>query len=122
MLVKCLSGCNTFKGVDGTMIRELLHPKNDGVSLPCSLAYASLSPQTSSHPHCLQATEMYFILTGTGRMHINNESKMLSKGCVVYIPPNARQYIENTGEEELSFLCIVAPPWSKEKEEVLKDS
>jgi len=37
----------------------------------------------------------------------------------VYIPPDAKQYIQNTGESDLIFLCIVDPAWQAEDEEVL---
>jgi mannose-6-phosphate isomerase-like protein (cupin superfamily) len=36
---------------------------------------------------------------------------------MIYIPPKGVQYIENTGDSDLEFLCIVDPPWFPEAEE-----
>ncbi len=50
-------------------------------------------------------------------MHIDEESLEVGPDCAVYIPPQAMQYIENTGNSDLKFLCIVDPAWRKEDEE-----
>jgi mannose-6-phosphate isomerase-like protein (cupin superfamily) len=52
-------------------------------------------------------------------MHINNDEKNIGKGDTIYIPPNATQFIENTGEENLEFLCIVDPAWTPGAEKIL---
>jgi len=51
-------------------------------------------------------------------MHIGDESEKVGPGHCIYIPPNADQYIENTGPADLIFLCIVDPAWREEDEEV----
>lgn len=35
------------------------------------------------------------------------------------MPPNSTQYIKNTGDYDLSFLCIVEPMWRREEEELV---
>lgn len=52
-------------------------------------------------------------------MHIDQESREVRKGSVVYIPPNAVQHITNVGDEELEFLCVVDPAWRPEDEEII---
>jgi mannose-6-phosphate isomerase-like protein (cupin superfamily) len=52
-------------------------------------------------------------------MHIDDQSKEVSSNHTVYIPPNALQHIQNTGDSELTFLCIVDPAWREEDEELL---
>jgi len=39
-------------------------------------------------------------------------------GQAVFIPANSSQYIENTGNEDLVFLCIVNPAWKSGDEAV----
>ena len=51
-------------------------------------------------------------------MHIDEKSLEVGPKCAVYIPPNAMQHIENTGNCELEFLCIVDPAWQQADEEV----
>ncbi len=52
-------------------------------------------------------------------MHIDEKAFEVGHECAVYIPPHSTQYIENTGNSDLSFLCIVDPPWHIEDEEVI---
>jgi mannose-6-phosphate isomerase-like protein (cupin superfamily) len=52
-------------------------------------------------------------------MHIDDETEKVFPGQAVYIPPESRQFIHNSGNSDLKFLCIVDPAWRKEDEEVL---
>ncbi|MEO1127864.1 MAG: cupin domain-containing protein, partial [Cyanobacteria bacterium J06639_16] len=36
----------------------------------------------------------------------------------VYIPPSAKQFIHNCGDQPLVFICIVDPAWQKADETV----
>ena len=116
MLVTSLLNCPEFTAGDDTILRELLHPDKQPVDLRYSLAHARLAPGAVSTPHSLRTSEVYYILTGAGRMHIDDEASDVAPGDMVYIPPGTRQYIEATGAEELKFLCIVDPAWRVEDE------
>jgi mannose-6-phosphate isomerase-like protein (cupin superfamily) len=52
-------------------------------------------------------------------MHINNETNDVRAGQIVLIPAGAIQFLENTGNCDLCFLCIVAPPWQECDEELV---
>ena len=122
MIVKKLEGLKKIEGLDKTVIRELLNPKHeDGLtSMNYSLAHAMLRPDTNSAPHrFFTASEVYYILKGTGLMHIDDETADVGPGDTIYIPPQAAQYIENTGDKDLEFLCIVYPPWQPDAEELV---
>jgi len=120
MIIKNQKDCPAFRAGDDTLIQELLHPcRQPGISLACSLARASLMPGSSSRPHKLSSTEVYYILEGTGHMYIDGENTPVVPGDVIYIPPFATQHIANTGNQTLIFLCIVDPAWRKEDEAVL---
>ena len=109
-----------FLAGDLTQIKELLHPKNDGIELSYSLALATLEADESSLPHRLvKSSEVYFLLEGNGEMHLDEQEKEVTAGDLVFIPANALQFIKNTGVGRLSFLCIVSPPWSPEEEVIL---
>lgn len=120
MNIKNQEDCPAFRAGDDTRIQELLHPgRHHGIQLRCSIARASLLPGTSSLPHRLGSTEVYYILQGTGQMYIDGENSPVKCGDVIYIPPFATQHIANTGDQPLVFLCIVDPAWRKEDEAVL---
>ncbi|MDD5686763.1 MAG: cupin domain-containing protein [Elusimicrobia bacterium] len=119
MLIKHLKSCPSFIAGDNTILRELLHPDKADLNLRYSLAHAVLKPGKTSQPHKLKTSEVYYILEGKGKMHIGNESKDVFPSQAIYIPPNTKQYIKNTGKTDLKFLCIVDPAWRPEDEEVL---
>lgn len=119
MLVKNESACPRLHATDGCLIRELLHPANDSVALPFSLAIAEVAPGTHSYRHRLAQTEVYYLLAGTGCMHIDGEQHVVGAGDAILIPPHAVQWIENTGPATLKFVAVVSPPWRSEDDERL---
>ena len=68
----------------------------------------------------MKTSEVYYILEGEGVLHIDDDKFNVSKDQAIYIPPNSKQYIENSGKNELKFLCIVDPAWKKDDEEILE--
>ncbi len=118
MFIKNLQDCEEFIAGDDSYLRELLHPDKADLAIRYSLAHAVIKPGQTSKPHKLKTSEVYYILEGEGIMHINLESERVKPGQAIYIPPNSRQYIQNTGRTELKFLCIVDPTWRHEDEEV----
>lgn len=119
MFVKTLNECDSFVANDGCRIQELLHPKNDPVDLPYSIAIAKVEVGKESYRHKLKQTEVYHILSGKGLLHVNDETKIIKTGDVAVIPGDAIQWIENKGTEELVFAAIVSPPWQSEDDERL---
>jgi len=121
MLIQKLNACAEFVAGDGTLLRELLHPEKQPLDLRYSLAHAIVPVGRSSIPHRLETSEVYYILSGQGEMHIDGESQVVEPGDAVYIPPRAKQSIHNDGIEPLMFICIVDPAWHKEDETVYAD-
>ena len=122
MLIRCLEDCAEFTAGDHTRLRELLHPDRQQAAIRYSLAHALLAPGESSTQHCLNSSEVYYILSGRGLMSIDKEQCAVAPGAAVYIPPNAVQSIKNIGSEPLAFLCIVDPAWQPENEIILEKS
>jgi mannose-6-phosphate isomerase-like protein (cupin superfamily) len=118
MLLKHLKDCEEFVAGDGSLLRELLHPEKADLQIRYSLACAKVTVGEMTKPHKLKSSEVYYVTAGEGLMHINEESFEVNRECAVYIPPNSTQYIENTGNFDLKFLCIVEPAWRKEDEEI----
>ena len=119
MFIRDLRDCEAFTAGDNSVLRELLHPDKADLKLGYSLAHAVVKRHEKTQPHRLRTSEVYYILKGGGIMHIDSETAGVVPGQAVYIPPYSVQYIENTGDEDLKFLCIVDPAWRPEDEEVL---
>ena len=123
VFIRNLNECKEIIAIDGTILRELINPLYDGTELHLrySIAHAKVSPGNASFPHRLtKASEVYYFLKGTGVMYIDDEKQKVGPGSLVYIPPNAIQYLENTGDQDLVFLCIVDPYWRPEDEELVE--
>lgn len=120
MLIKKLNNITEFVAGDKTLLREVLHPKNDPVQLNYSLAYCRVEAGGASIPHILQnRSESYFILEGKGLIHVGNEEALVGPGDTVLVPEGISQFIENKGKEELKFIVVVSPPWTEEDEQIL---
>ena len=119
IFIKDLKDCTTFQASDESTLRELLHPDREKMALQIgfSLAHALVKPGQSTLPHKLKTSaELYYILAGEGIIHVGNESAPVCPGQVVYIPPGSKQFIRNTSDGDLTFLCLVSPPWKGEDE------
>lgn len=116
MFIKHLTAIPSIVAGDNSLLREILNPLKEELNIRYSLVWAQVKPGEKTLLHELKVSEVYFILKGKGTVHIDNEEKNIGKGDTIYIPPNAAQFIENTSEENLEFLCIVDPAWKPEVE------
>ena len=119
VFIKDLKESTYFQAGDQSFLCELLHPDREKVPLIMgfSLAQAIVKPGQHTVVHkLLTSTEIFFILEGEGIIHIEQESAPIHPGQAVYVPSNSKQFIQNTGHLDLTFLCLVSPPWKKEDE------
>jgi mannose-6-phosphate isomerase-like protein (cupin superfamily) len=106
--------CSAFVTKDGSIIRELLAHRNASIRNQ-SLAEAIVGPgiRTAAHYHP-KTEEIYYILSGTGTMHLEGEEKTVGPGDAIAIPPGAVHWIENRASEDLVFLCACSPAYEHE--------
>ena len=109
-----------FKANDLTNLTEVLHPKNNKLDLPYSLAFAYLEAGETSLLHVLKETEVYFIMKGKGEIRLGEIRYFIEKGDCVVVLPDIEQSVTNTGECRLEFLCIVSPPWTESGEKIIE--
>ncbi len=93
---------------EGCFITELSNTPEDP---ELSVAHVRVEPGETTRWHKLLATtERYLILSGKGSVEVgNNNAREVSERDVVLIPPEVRQRITNTGEEDLIFLALCTP-------------
>ena len=51
---------------------------------------------------------------------IDDEVTRWKPGSIVYVPPGGKQSLENTGSQDIEFLCLVDPAWQVEDERILE--
>jgi mannose-6-phosphate isomerase-like protein (cupin superfamily) len=121
MFFKSTEEVPAFIAGDATYLRELFHPKNDGIESHYSLVHAEIAVGEQSYPHTLQAqAELYYILEGEGMMYVAEEKRSVQVGDLVLVNVGEKQFVVNTGTQPLRFLCIVSPPWSAADEVILE--
>jgi mannose-6-phosphate isomerase-like protein (cupin superfamily) len=101
-----------FITIDGSQIRELLAPRNSCIRNQ-TLAEATVPVGASTREHYHKTTEeIYYILSGTGRMKLEGEVRDVGPMDAIAIPPDQRHTITNTGATPLVFLCTCAPGYT----------
>jgi mannose-6-phosphate isomerase-like protein (cupin superfamily) len=120
MLKRTLADCREFLAGDHTVLRELVHPAKERVTLGYSLAHGTLAAGRRSKQHVLASSEVYYFIAGQGRFTIDSETCPVEAGAMIYVPPGGTQSLENTGSADLEFLCFVDPAWRIEDETVLE--
>lgn len=98
MVVSQYKDVKTYLTKDGSFIRELMHPDHHQV-MSQSLAEAIVSPGASTlrHKH-LQSEEVYHIISGCGRMSLDDQIFEIFKGDTIVIQPNVVHHLANEGE------------------------
>ena len=64
----------------------------------------------------MKTSEIFYILQGSGIIHVGTEQKEITKNETIFVPPMFKQFIENNGDIDLIALCIVDPAWRQEDE------
>ena len=108
------SAISAYQTMDGSEIRELMHPDKHG-NAKQSLAEATVHPgqETLLHKH-LRTEELYHITAGRGLMTLGEQPFEVNVGDTVCIPPGTPHCIANTGAEPLRVLCCCSPAYSHE--------
>ncbi len=103
-----------FTTKDGSEIRELLAHRNSAIRNQ-SLAEATIPVGTATKEHYHpKSEEIYYILSGTGRMKINDELREVGPLDAIAIPPGANHKLWNTGAVPLVLLCCCAPAYEND--------
>ena len=72
------------------------------------LSFQTLVPGQDSgflHTHKTHE-ELYIILKGEGQYQVDGEIFPVSEGTVIRVAPNGKRALKNTGNENLTMLCI----------------
>jgi mannose-6-phosphate isomerase-like protein (cupin superfamily) len=88
---------------------------NDEQDSEVSVARARVEPGRTTRWHRLVGTtERYLILSGSGRVEVGDlAAEVVGPGCVVLMPPGIRQRITNTGPDDLVFLALCTPRFTR---------
>jgi mannose-6-phosphate isomerase-like protein (cupin superfamily) len=103
-----------FTTLDGSQIREIAG-RAVGTTLNQSLAEATVAPGDSTVEHFhRESEEIYFVMSGHGRMRLASDERDVRPGDAVVIAPGIRHKVWAADDEPLTFLCCCAPAYSHE--------
>ncbi|MGV9865469.1 cupin domain-containing protein [Rhodococcus koreensis] len=76
-----------------------------------SFEHNRLAPGAAIGEHVHTRTEeIYFIVSGAGRMTLDGETREVGPGDLAMTPLNGRHSIENIGDTDLEFIVVEALP------------
>lgn len=80
-----------------------------------SLARARVEPGVTTQRHSLSVSEWYVVESGKGLMRVGNDAAFpIGPGDTVAVPKHELQQVTNNSREDLRFLCVCAPRFSKD--------
>jgi mannose-6-phosphate isomerase-like protein (cupin superfamily) len=75
------------------------------------LAIANLAPGKEIDTHVDPMEEIYFVLSGAGIMHVDEDSRRVGPGDATWIPAGSSHSLLNNGKEDLVILVVASPNW-----------
>ena len=99
---------NSVPDICGTAI-ELINPETTDCT-KVSFAKLIIDPGNKSRRHYHKETEeIYYILSGSGKIIMNDEEFDICPGHAIFIPIGVSHQIINTSNEQLIFVCADSP-------------
>lgn len=72
------------------------------------LAIARISPGKEIEAHIDPMEEIYFVLNGSGEMHVDEEARQVGPGDATWIPVGSRHSLFNNGQEDCLILVVAS--------------
>jgi mannose-6-phosphate isomerase-like protein (cupin superfamily) len=80
------------------------------------LGTSSVDPGFTSNAHAHEdQEEVFYCVSGRGRIKVDDEEMPLEPGVVVFVAPKSIHQLINDGDEILKVVSAVAPPFIPEK-------
>lgn len=102
-----------FISTTGEMVYELIRRSDQlGSSRSHSVGYVVIPPGCSSRPHYHPAAEeTYYILSGHGRIIVDDKEYLLAPEDTILIMSLEHHQIFSVGDKNLEFIVVCAPAW-----------
>jgi len=92
-----------FRKYNGFSTNLLIGELNSG-SKEISIQITDVDPNEMQFLHSHEQEQCYYIISGTGLMIIDDQTKEIKEGDAVFIPSNSKLGIKNIGNNKLTYL------------------
>jgi len=96
-------------GARGVRVRWLISDRDGAKNF--AMRYFEIKPGGYTPRHTHDWEHEVFILSGEGIVFCEGQERKITRGYVVFIPPRDEHYFKNTGNEKMTFLCLI--PYKK---------
>ncbi|NIN53609.1 MAG: cupin domain-containing protein [Nitrososphaeria archaeon] len=79
-----------------------------------AVSKVNVGGRSNAHSH-EKEEEIFYIVSGRGKVIVGDEECKIDAGSCIYIPKNTVHQLINTGDETLKVLAICSPPFSDEE-------
>jgi len=97
------------EGAKGAQVRWLISSRDGAENFAMRLFEIEPDGYTPRHAHDWE--HEVFVLSGEGIVFCEGQERKISSGYIVFIPPGEEHYFRNTGDEKMTFLCLI--PYKK---------
>ncbi|MGH7961955.1 MAG: cupin domain-containing protein [Candidatus Binatia bacterium] len=80
----------------------------DTARMFCDVYCFEPGQEQTAHAH-KGSDKVYYILQGTGQIHVDQETRELGPGSIILAPAGAEHGVRNPGPERLMMLVFMAP-------------
>jgi mannose-6-phosphate isomerase-like protein (cupin superfamily) len=98
-----------FRGL-GALVKRVIYPELTGVK-GATLAIVYINPGEEIKLHSHPEEELYYIISGTGTVTLDDEEHPVGPGTAVYIAGNRVHGQRPTGNEPLYMVAVITPPF-----------
>lgn len=113
-ILRRASEAKPFKARDGAVVYELFRPGNSKIK-NMGIAFGTLETRQKARPHFHKISEeIYYILSGRGKVRVGDSRLEIGQGDAIYIPIKKVHGLENTSSSRiLKVLAISSPAYSE---------
>jgi quercetin dioxygenase-like cupin family protein len=91
------------------LLSHVLLERGDAPGANLAVTWVRVEPGSRQRPHSHDPQQVYVIVEGEGRMQVGEETRDVTRGDLVFIPPGAEHGIVNTGDGALVYVSSATP-------------
>jgi mannose-6-phosphate isomerase-like protein (cupin superfamily) len=95
------------------MTTHVLLQLGDVAKTDLTVTWVDVEPAGAQGSHSHEPEQVYVIVVGAGRMHVDGEAREVGVGDLVHVPSGADHFIVNIGDGPLSYLSVATPAFSQ---------